>query len=121
MAVIESLPLRHNFTFCYLQYALPTDYQIPIIYLRAVLSSGGIWQLLSIGRSAKAKPGAIKRSISVVGALASVGLFVESADRRFKLTSMGKLLQSDHPESFAGYARFVAHDSTWRPLGTAWL
>src|SRR5436309_10128412 len=32
-------------------------------------------------------------------ALASVGLFVESADRRFKLTRMGKLLQSDHPES----------------------
>src|SRR5207245_5588452 len=50
-------------------------------------------------------------------ALASVGLFVESADRRFKLTSMGKLLQSDHPESLAGYARFVAHDSTWRPWG----
>src|SRR5207247_389286 len=50
-------------------------------------------------------------------ALASVGLFVESADRRFKLTSMGKLLRSDHPESLAGYARFVAHDSTWRPWG----
>src|SRR5438876_575095 len=50
-------------------------------------------------------------------ALASVGLFVESADRRFKLTRMGKLLQSDHPESLAGYARFVAHDSTWRPWG----
>src|SRR5436853_2424339 len=30
---------------------------------------------------------------------------------------MGKLLQSDHPESLAGYARFVAHDSTWRPWG----
>ena len=50
-------------------------------------------------------------------ALASVGLFVESADRRFKLTGMGKLLRSDHPESLAGYARFVAHDSTWRPWG----
>src|SRR5438132_3869956 len=50
-------------------------------------------------------------------ALASVGLFVEGADRRFKLTRMGKLLQSDHPESLAGYARFVAHDSTWRPWG----
>jgi hypothetical protein len=50
-------------------------------------------------------------------ALASLGLFVESADRRFKLTGMGKLLRSDHPESLAGYARFVAHDSTWRPWG----
>src|SRR4029434_3515428 len=30
-------------------------------------------------------------------ALASVGLFVEGTDRRFKLTGMGKLLRRDHP------------------------
>src|SRR5205814_6106604 len=30
-------------------------------------------------------------------ALASVGLFAESADRRFKLTPMGQFLRSDHP------------------------
>jgi hypothetical protein len=28
-----------------------------------------------------------------------------------------RALASDHPESLAGYARFVAHDSTWRPWG----
>jgi SAM-dependent methyltransferase len=50
-------------------------------------------------------------------ALASVGLFAESADRRFKLTGMGQLLRRDHRESLAGFARFVAHDSTWRPWG----
>ena len=50
-------------------------------------------------------------------ALASAGLFVESADRRFKLTAMGQLLRGDHAESLAGFARFVAHDSTWRPWG----
>jgi C-methyltransferase len=50
-------------------------------------------------------------------ALASVGLFIESADRQFKLTGMGQLLRGDHPESLAGYARFTAHDSTWRPWG----
>ena len=50
-------------------------------------------------------------------ALASVGLFVEGADRRFKLTTTGQLLRSDHPQSIAGYARFTAHDSTWRPWG----
>jgi hypothetical protein len=50
-------------------------------------------------------------------ALASVGLFIESSDCRFKLTGMGQLLRGDHPESFAWYARFVAHDSTWRPWG----
>jgi hypothetical protein len=50
-------------------------------------------------------------------ALASVGLFTESANRSFRLTAMGKLLQSDHPQSLAGYARFTAHDITWRPWG----
>jgi hypothetical protein len=50
-------------------------------------------------------------------ALASVGLFTEGANRRFKLTPMGQLLRRDHPESLAGYARFTAHDSTWRPWG----
>jgi SAM-dependent methyltransferase len=50
-------------------------------------------------------------------ALASMGLFAESADRRFKLTGMGQLLRSDHPESLAGFARFTAHDITWRPWG----
>src|SRR5215467_14597121 len=50
-------------------------------------------------------------------ALASVGLFAESADRRFRLTGTGQLLRSEHPESLAGYARFTAHDITWRPWG----
>jgi hypothetical protein len=50
-------------------------------------------------------------------ALASVGLFSEGADRRFKLTPMGQRLRSDHPQSIAGYARFTGHDSTWRPWG----
>jgi hypothetical protein len=50
-------------------------------------------------------------------ALASVGLFAESAGRRFRLTGMGQLLRSDHPQSLAGYAHFTAHDITWRPWG----
>lgn len=50
-------------------------------------------------------------------ALAAVGLFAESGDRQFRLTGMGQLLQSNHPESLAGYARFTAHDITWRPWG----
>jgi hypothetical protein len=50
-------------------------------------------------------------------ALASLGLFAEGADRRFKLTAIGQHLRSDHPQSIAGYARFTAHDSTWRPWG----
>jgi hypothetical protein len=50
-------------------------------------------------------------------ALASVGLFTETGDRRFKLTPTGQLLRSDHPASLGGYARFTGHDSTWRPWG----
>jgi hypothetical protein len=50
-------------------------------------------------------------------ALASVGVFAEAADRRFRLTRMGQLLRSNHPESLAGYARFTSHDITWRPWG----
>jgi hypothetical protein len=50
-------------------------------------------------------------------ALASVGVFAEGTGRRFRLTSMGQLLRSDHPQSLAGYARFTAHDITWRPWG----
>jgi len=50
-------------------------------------------------------------------ALASIGLFAEGAGRRFRLTGMGQLLRSDHPESLAGYARFTGHDITWRPWG----
>jgi len=50
-------------------------------------------------------------------ALASVGLLAEGAHRRFRLTGMGQLLRSDHAQSLAWYARFVAHDTTWRPWG----
>src|SRR6476620_10062954 len=50
-------------------------------------------------------------------ALASVGLFAESANRQFRRTAMGQLLRSTHPESLAGFARFTAHDITWRPWG----
>src|SRR5262249_26083835 len=50
-------------------------------------------------------------------ALASVGLFAESGDRQFKLTPLGQRLRSDHPQSIAGYARFMGHDITYRPWG----
>ena len=49
--------------------------------------------------------------------LSSLGLFAENGDGRFKLTRMGQLLRRDHPNSLAGFARFQAHDITWRPWG----
>jgi hypothetical protein len=50
-------------------------------------------------------------------ALASVGLFTASEKRKFKLTSLGKLLRSDSVESVRGFACFTGHNSTWSPWG----
>src|ERR1700740_2551403 len=74
----------------------------------------GARQCSDIAREAGVSEDGIYR---LLRALASVGLFAESTTRRFKLTGMGQLLRSDHPESLAGYARFTAHDITWRPWG----
>jgi SAM-dependent methyltransferase len=67
-----------------------------------------------LARQARVSEEALYR---LLRALASVGVCTESADRRFKLTPMGQFLRSDHPESLAGIARFIGHDSTWRPWG----
>src|SRR5713101_7193519 len=50
-------------------------------------------------------------------ALAGLGLLVESGRRKFRVTPLGELLRSDAPQSIGGFARFVGHDSTWRPWG----
>lgn len=50
-------------------------------------------------------------------ALGSVGLFAETGNRRFRLTPLGRLLRTDSPQALGGYARFVGHESTWRPWG----
>jgi len=78
------------------------------------LLAKGARQCSDIARQAGVSEDGLYR---LLRALASVGFFREGADRRFKLTPMGQLLRSDHPRSVAGYARFNAHDSTWRPWG----
>ena len=50
-------------------------------------------------------------------ASAGIGLLMESNDRKFRLTPLGQLLRTDVPQSVGGFARFVGHDSTWRPWG----
>src|SRR5436190_5080050 len=57
------------------------------------------------------------RLYRLLRALAGVGVFTEGTDRKFKLTAIGQFLRTNHPQSAAGYARFTAHDSTWRPWG----
>jgi hypothetical protein len=82
----------------------------------------GIADLLKSGaRTSKAIAEAVNASedgiYRLLRALASIGLFAESAQRRFRLTSLGKLLCSDGPNSCAGYAALGVHDVTWRPWG----
>ena len=67
-----------------------------------------------IARSANASEDGVYR---LLRALASVGLFAETRNRAFRITPLGKLLCTDSPQALGAYARFVGHDSTWRPWG----
>lgn len=67
-----------------------------------------------IARKANASEDAVYR---LLRALASVGLFAEVGNRRFRLTPLGRLLRSDSAEALGGYARFSGDESTWRPWG----
>lgn len=67
-----------------------------------------------IARSANASEDGVYRLLRALG---SVGLFAETGNRRFRLTPLGKLLRTDSPQALGAYARFVGHESTWRPWG----
>ena len=78
----------------------------------ADLLKDGAKSVATIARAANASEDSVYR---LLRALASVGLFAETGERRFRLTPLGKLLRTDLPEALGGYARFVGHESTWRP------
>jgi O-methyltransferase domain len=42
---------------------------------------------------------------------------VVPTNRKFRLRPLGHLLCADSPQALGAYARFVAHDSIWRPWG----
>jgi ubiquinone/menaquinone biosynthesis C-methylase UbiE len=65
-----------------------------------------------IARMANASKDGVYRLLRALG---SVGLFAETGNRRFRLTPLGRLLRTDSPQALGGYARFVGHESTWRP------
>jgi hypothetical protein len=67
-----------------------------------------------IARTANASEDGVYR---LLRALASVGLFAETGNRRFRLTPLGRLLRRDSSQALGGYARFVGDQSTWRPWG----
>jgi hypothetical protein len=50
-------------------------------------------------------------------ALASIGIFVEGADRRFELSPMGQYLRRDHPLSADPAARMFGAGYEWRAWG----
>jgi hypothetical protein len=74
----------------------------------------GTKTVAQIARSANASEDSVYRLLRALG---SVGLFVETGNRRFRLSPMGKLLRTDSPQALGAYARFVGHESTWRPWG----
>jgi hypothetical protein len=76
--------------------------------------SGGAKSAAELAGAANASEDGVYR---LLRALASLGLFVETGTRRFRLTPLGKLLRTTGGETHAGYARFIGHDSTWRPWG----
>lgn len=67
-----------------------------------------------IARMANASEDGVYRLLRALG---SVGLFAETGTRKFRLTPLGRLLRTDSPQALGGYARFVGHESTWRPWG----
>jgi len=67
-----------------------------------------------IARTANASEEGVYRLLRALG---SVGLFAETGNRRFRLTPLGRLLSTDSTQALGGYARFVGHESTWRPWG----
>jgi hypothetical protein len=53
----------------------------------------------------------------VLRAVASIGIFVEHADRRFGLSPVGEYLRRDHPLSVDPAARMFGADYEWRAWG----
>jgi hypothetical protein len=75
---------------------------------------GGTRSAADIARATNASEDGVYRLLRALG---SVGLFAETGKRRFRLTPLGKLLRIDSPETQAGYARFMGHETDWRPWG----
>lgn len=80
----------------------------------ADLLQNGTKSAAELARAADASEDGVYR---LLRALAGIGLLVESRGRRFRLTPLGHLLRSDAPQSTRGFARFVGHESVWRPWG----
>lgn len=71
-----------------------------------------------IAKKVHAKPDSIYR---LLRALSVVGIFQELPDHKFRLTDLGRCLQTDHPQSMRDFATFQTHTNWqhWEHLGHA--
>src|SRR5262249_5861400 len=67
-----------------------------------------------VAKSSQADPDSLRRILRL---LASVGVFAETADARFRLTPMAECLQSDGPHSMRAWATMMGEDWHWRIWG----
>lgn len=65
----------------------------------------------ALAKRVGARPDALHR---ILRALASVGIFAETADGRFRLTPTAATLRSDAPGSLRNFARMMIADYNWR-------
>lgn len=87
-----------------------------------VVASLGIADLLArrpstaeqLAKRTGARASALAR---VLRALASVGVFAERADGRFRLTPLAQTLRTDRPGSLRDFARMMVDDYNWAPWG----
>ena len=68
----------------------------------------------TLAESAGAHPKALYR---LMRALASVGIFAETDDCHFQLTSLAGYLRSEFPGSMRNFALWAGETFTWRPFG----
>ena len=108
--LVDAMTLMNLTTGKWVSQAISTAAELGV----ADVLKAGTKTAAEIARATNASEDGLYR---LLRALSAAGLFVEQGGRKFRLTRLGQLLRSDAPESVGGFARFVGHDSTWRPWG----
>jgi hypothetical protein len=80
----------------------------------ADLLDGEARSCAALAQATNTHPGALYR---LLRALASVGIFAEEGDGRFRLTPLAECLRTDSPVSVRDYAVLLGEEWCWRPWG----
>lgn len=78
------------------------------------LVSRGLQTADELAQTAKAHGPSLRR---ILRALASLGVFAETADGRFEHTALSETLRSDHPQSVRPWALLLGAPLAWQPWG----